>query len=109
MIVVQKDEKRYFMPTICIPSPLRYYTDGLAEVQTQGNTVNEALQDFVIQYPDINKYLFKAGGELRPYINLFLNNENIRHLQGMKTELKSEDRLLIVPSIAGGGQSVVRR
>jgi molybdopterin converting factor small subunit len=109
MIVTQKDEKRYLMPTICIPSPLRYYTDGLAEVQAQGNTVDEALQDFVLQYPDIKKYLFKASGELRPFVNMFLNNENIRHLQGLKTELKSDDRLLIVPSIAGGSRSMVRR
>lgn len=97
------------MPTICIPSPLRFYTNGLAEVQAQGNTVDEVLQDFVIQYPDIKKYLFKAGGELRPFVNLFLNKENIRHLQGLKTELQSEDRLLIVPSIAGGHRSAVRR
>ena len=90
------------MPTIRIPSPLRFYTDGQAEVQVQGTTVEAALQDFVGRYPAIKPHLFRPEGEMRSFVNLFLNDENIRNLQGLKTELQSEDRLLIVPSVAGG-------
>lgn len=90
------------MPTIRIPSPLRFYTDGQAEVQVQGTTVDEALQDFVMQYPAIKQHLFRPEGGLRAFVNLFLNDENIRSLHGLKTALQPEDRLLIVPSVAGG-------
>ncbi len=90
------------MPSIRIPSPLRSYTDAHPEVQTRGETVYEALQDLVRQYPTLKTHLFNNDGTLRPYVNLFLGEENVMELAGMQTPLKPEDRLLLLPSIAGG-------
>ena len=90
------------MPTIKIPSPLRYYTGGQAEVDVQGDTVATAMEDFVARFPDLRQHLFNGRGELRPFVNLFLNSENVRHMQGLATPLQPGDRLMIVPSVAGG-------
>lgn len=90
------------MPTLKIPSPLRTYTNSLAEVQVAGDSVAEAMENFVTQFPALRPHLYNGNGELRPFVNLFLNNEDIRHLQGLETPLKDDDRLMIVPSVAGG-------
>jgi len=90
------------MPKIRIPSPLRTYTDGQAEVEVHGGTVAEALEGFMSQYPALRQHMFNGQGDLRPFVNLFLNNEDIRHLEGLDTSLQDNDRLMIVPSIAGG-------
>lgn len=90
------------MPTLKIPSPLRTYTNGLAETQVDGNSVAEAMENFVTQFPALRQHLYNGNAELRPFVNLFLNNEDIRHLQGLETPLKDDDRLMIVPSVAGG-------
>ena len=90
------------MPNIKIPSPLRYYTGGQAEAEVQGETVAAALDDFIARFPDLRQHLFNGKGELRPFVNLFLNSEDVRHLQGLDTPLQPGDRLMIVPSVAGG-------
>lgn len=90
------------MPTLRIPSPLRAYTDGQAEIQVRGETVAAALQDLIDRYPALKQHLFGEEGELRAFVNLFLNDEDIRHLQGVETRLAEDDRLMLIPSIAGG-------
>lgn len=90
------------MPTLRIPSPLRPYTDGLGEVSVQGDTVGEALDDLTSQYPALRQHLFNGDGHVRPFVNLFLREENIKGLQGMQTPLTADDRILLIPSIAGG-------
>jgi molybdopterin converting factor small subunit len=90
------------MPVIKIPSPLRSYTDGLAEVQVAGGTVSAAMEDFMVTYPALRQHLYNSKGELRPFVNLFLNSQDVRHMQGLETPLGQDDRLMIVPSIAGG-------
>jgi molybdopterin converting factor small subunit len=100
------------MVTLKIPTPLRSYTDGQTEISVQGETVGSAMQDLVAQYPTLRPHLFnlRPGGleaeggqaELRPFVNLFLNNENIKDLQSLGTPLKDGDRLMLIPSIAGG-------
>ena len=90
------------MPTLRIPTPLRPYADGETEVAVQGADVGEALSDLVNQYPSLKKHLFNDGGNLRPFVNLFLGDEDVRHLQGIQTPLKEDDKLMIIPSIAGG-------
>lgn len=90
------------MPTIRIPTPLRTYTNGDKEVQVIGNTVGEVLDNFTTEYPELRPHLFNGHGELRAFVNLFLNEENIRDLQGVETTLQEEDRLMLVPSVAGG-------
>jgi len=90
------------MITLRIPTPLRPYAEGQNEVNVQGANVGEALDDLVKQFPTLKKHLFTEADELRPFVNLFLGEEDVRHLQGVETPLKEGDRLMIIPSIAGG-------
>ena len=90
------------MTTLRIPTPLRPYAGGQSEVNVLGATVGEALHDLVSQFPDLKNHLFTDDDELRPFVNLFLGNEDIRHLQGVATPLEAGDVLMIIPSIAGG-------
>jgi adenylyltransferase/sulfurtransferase len=90
------------MTTLRIPTPLRPYAEGNSEITVQGLTVGEALNDLVTQYPSLKKHLFAETDELRPFVNLFLGDEDVRHLQGVDTPLKDGDKLMIIPSIAGG-------
>jgi adenylyltransferase/sulfurtransferase len=90
------------MATLRVPTPLRPYAGGQGEVKVAGGTVGEALTDVTQQYGALQTHLFTPEGALRPYVNLFLNDEDIRDLQGLATPLKESDRLMLIPSIAGG-------
>jgi molybdopterin converting factor small subunit len=90
------------MPSLRIPTPLRPYTNGQSDISVQGLTVADAMQDLVAQYPALKPHLFNGEGALRPFVNLFLGEENIKELQGLETPLKENDRLMLIPSIAGG-------
>jgi adenylyltransferase/sulfurtransferase len=90
------------MATLRIPTPLRSYAEGKSEVRVQGATVGEALADLVAQFPALKKHLFTEDGQLRPFVNLYLGQEDVRHLQGAHTPLAEGDKLMIIPSIAGG-------
>ena len=90
------------MTTIRIPTPLRPYTGGSKEIDVAGGTVGAALGDLSARFPDVRRHLFDDAGGLRPYVNVFLNDDDIRTLQAEATPLQSADRLMIVPSIAGG-------
>jgi molybdopterin synthase sulfur carrier subunit len=90
------------MPTIRIPTPLRTYTEGKSEVAVQGENVSGALSDLTRQYPALRQHIFNESSELRPFVNLFLNEDNVKDLQGLETPLDENTRLMIIPSIAGG-------
>lgn len=90
------------MPTLRIPTPLRTYTNGESEIIVQGKNVSEVMDDLMTQYPTLKPHLTNDEGKLRPFVNLFLGEENIDELQGLETPLKESDRLLLIPSIAGG-------
>jgi adenylyltransferase/sulfurtransferase len=90
------------MPSLRIPTPLRAYTAGQSEIAVQGATAGEALNDLIAQHPALRPHLFNADGALRPFVNLFLGEENISELGGLETPLRVDDRLLLIPSIAGG-------
>lgn len=90
------------MAIIRIPMPLRHYTDGQAEFITSGKTVAEAIDQLFTEYHTLKKQMVDENGQLRRFVNLFVNDENIRELDGLQTELKEADRLVIIPSIAGG-------
>ncbi len=90
------------MSTIRIPTPLRPYTGGNKEIQVQADTVERALQQLLDQFPALKPHLLDEEGQLRSYVNVFLNDTDIRQLQGPQTPVRGEDRLMIVPSIAGG-------
>lgn len=84
-----------------IPSPLREHTGGKTEVSVEGATVQAALDDLVKQFPSITPKLFD-GGKLRPYINLFVNDEDIRYLDDMDTAVADGQVIAIIPAVAGG-------
>jgi len=90
------------MPVLRIPTPLQNYTDGQGEIPVQGKDVAQAMEDLTRQFPALRPHLFNGRGELRPFVNLYLNDEDIRHLQGVETPLQESDRLMLIPSIAGG-------
>jgi adenylyltransferase/sulfurtransferase len=90
------------MPILRIPTPLRTYTNGLSEVAVQGATVESAMHSLIEQFPSMQPHLYNGQGELRPFVNLFLGEDNIKDLQGLSTPLQDGDRILLIPSIAGG-------
>ena len=90
------------MTLIIIPTPLRPYTEGLKSVQVKGETVGTVIKDLTTSYPGLKQHLFNEDGDLRPYVNIFINQEDIRTLDGEHTPVVEDDRLMIVPSIAGG-------
>src|SRR6185436_3561219 len=83
----------YYMPVLRIPTPLRPYTSGKSEVSVGGSNVAEALTDLTTQFPTIRPHLFNEGGELRPFVNLFLGENNIKDLQGVNTPIADGDKL----------------
>jgi molybdopterin synthase sulfur carrier subunit len=85
-----------------IPTPLRSLTKGAAEVQGAGDTVGDIIQDLERQFPGLRDRLMDVGGDLRRFINIYVNEEDIRFLEGAKTTLKAGDAVSIVPAIAGG-------
>ena len=88
--------------TVRIPTPLRSLTKGAAEVQGSGDTVGDIIQDLERQFPGLRDRLVDEGGDLRRFINIYVNEEDIRFLEGARTSLKAGDSLSIVPAIAGG-------
>jgi adenylyltransferase/sulfurtransferase len=90
------------MTILKIPTPLRYYTGGQAEVPVSGSDVAAAMRDLVTQYPALKSHLYDGNDELRAFVNLFLGEDNIKDLQGLETPLGKEDTLRLIPSIAGG-------
>ncbi len=91
------------MPVLVrIPTPLRAVTKGAGEVQAKGETVALLLDDLERQYPGLRERLVEQSGEVRRFINIYVNEEDIRFLQGNKTALKEGDQVSIVPAIAGG-------
>lgn len=92
------------MTTIRIPTPLRPYVQGESKVAVSGSTVGGALGDLTYQYPDLRQHLFE-GDNLRSFVNVYLNKEDVRQLDGMATVVTDSDTLMIIPSIAGGMQS----
>ena len=90
------------MPVLKIPTPLRPYAEGQSKLQVKGGTVAEVLDEAVARYPALKKHLYNDEERLRPYVNLFLDDENIKDLQGLETSVEEGDQLMIIPSIAGG-------
>ena len=88
--------------TILIPTPLRRFTSEQGEVPVDGATVGEVLKDLTRRHPALERHLYTEQGALRSFVNLFLNDEDVRHLGKDATPVKPGDTLSIIPSIAGG-------
>lgn len=90
------------MPRIQIPSPLRQYSGKQASVDVSGKTVGEALTGLLAQHPELKRHLYNEEGKLRAFVNVYVNDEDMRYLQKEATVLNDGDTISIVPSIAGG-------
>jgi len=88
--------------TIKIPNALRQFANGQVEFDTAAPTVGQALAELTLEHSDLTPHLYRNGSELRNFINVYLNDEDIRHLQGLDSPLKDTDVISLVPSIAGG-------
>jgi molybdopterin synthase sulfur carrier subunit len=91
------------MPTIKIPPVLRANTDGEAEVAVDGGTVGDVLRALADRHPATREQLFSEDGELNRYVNVYLNDEDVRVLDGLGTPASPDDTVVILPAMAGGG------
>lgn len=89
-----------------IPTPLRRHTNGLATVEVgkgdDGTTVRATLDGLTRQFPTLGERLFDGQGQVKSHINIFLNNEDIRFLNGLETKVKDGDTVVLLPALAGG-------
>jgi molybdopterin synthase sulfur carrier subunit len=90
------------MATVKIPPVLRASVGGEREVEASGKSVGEVLKDLVARYPATGQQLFSADGELNRFVNVYLNDEDVRVLQGLATPVKEDDTVVILPAMAGG-------
>ena len=88
--------------SIRIPTPLRKFTDGQETVEATGSTVGEALSSLADDHPKLKAKIFGDDGEVRRFVNIFANDEDIRFQDQLDTELDEGDEIAIVPAIAGG-------
>ena len=88
--------------TILIPTALRPQVEGKESINLQGSSVKQILASLTGEYPELGKRLFKSDSELNRFINVYLNDEDIRFLDNLDTAVSSGDQLSIVPAIAGG-------
>ena len=93
------------MPTVRIPPVLRAQTGGEAEVSVAGATVGEVLRALVAAHPGTEEQLFAEDGELNRYVNVYLNDEDVRVLDGLDTSAADSDTVVILPAMAGGRPS----
>jgi len=88
---------------VIIPTALRAYAGRQNSVECEAATVGEALARLAGQYEELRKHLYTDQGQIRSFVNVYLNDEDIRYLEKEKTPIKDGDTISIVPSIAGGG------
>jgi len=93
--------------TVIIPTALRQHTRDEDELQLNARTVSDALKELVTAFPSLRRHLYSESGRLRSFINIYLNEEDIRYKEGESTPLKDGDTLMIVPAIAGGAHAPV--
>jgi molybdopterin synthase sulfur carrier subunit len=92
------------MATVRIPPVLRPKTGGQPEVEAGGSTVGEVLRSLTESFPDTSEQLFGADGELNRYVNVYLNDEDVRVLDGLETAAADGDTVVILPAMAGGAR-----
>lgn len=90
------------MPSVRIPTPLRRLTQDKDEVDITASNVGELIEKMEEQFPGIKERLCDENGQVRRFINLYVNNEDIRFLDGISTSLNDKDIVSIIPAIAGG-------
>lgn len=94
-------DTRTLMPVVRIPTVLRRHTDGLAKVEATGSTVREVFADLVGRYPGLREQLLD-GDEVRGFVNVYVDDEDIRYLDGLDTPVAEDVEIAIMPAVAGG-------
>ncbi len=97
------------MIKILIPTPLRPFTDKLDTVEVSGATIGDLLQDLTTKYPGLKQHLYAVDGKLRSFVNVYVNDDDIRYLQKNETPVKDGDTVSIIPSVAGGAPTAVNK
>jgi MoaD family protein len=92
------------MSIVKIPPVLRNSTGGAKEVEAGGENVGDVLRSLVTEHPDTQRQLFGEDGQLNRYVNVYLNDEDVRVLDGLDTPVKESDTLVILPAMAGGSR-----
>src|SRR5438477_940327 len=95
------------MPKIYIPTALRQYAGDSEAVTLSGVSVKEVLAGLTEKYPELKKHLFSEAGKLRSFVNIYVNDEDIRYARQEDTPVKENDEISIIPSIAGGSLDVL--
>ena len=90
------------MATVRIPTPLRKFTEGQEEVSAAGATIGEVIDNLEASFPGIKARLCDEAGAVRKFVNIYANEDDIRHLQDLQTSVKDSDEVSIIPAIAGG-------
>lgn len=90
------------MATVFIPTPLRKFTNNMSKLDIDGSTVMDVINGLTNNYPDLKRHLINADGKIPNFINIFVDDDDIRNLQQEQTEIKSNTIVSIVPAIAGG-------
>lgn len=88
--------------SVKIPTPLRKLTDGNSTVSVSGSDITNIISELENQYPGIKDRICEENGEIRPFVNIFVNGEDIRYLEGLNSKLSEGDEVSIVPAVAGG-------
>lgn len=90
------------MATVRIPVPLRKFTSGAEEVKATGNTISEIIDNLDRNYSGLKERLCEKDGHVRRFVNIYLNDEDVRFMQSLQTPVRDDDEVAIVPAIAGG-------
>jgi sulfur-carrier protein len=88
--------------TVRLPTILRQHAGGQASVQANGSTLGEVLGDLIRQFPGLQTHVLTDDGELPRFVNVYVNDEDVRYLQRLDTPLKDDDVVAILPAVAGG-------
>jgi molybdopterin synthase sulfur carrier subunit len=88
--------------TVKIPTPLRKLTNGATSVDTDGSTIGEIVAALESSFPGMKERLVDESGDLRHFVNIYLNGEDVRYLDGLNSAVSDRDELSIVPAVAGG-------
>lgn len=92
------------MATVLVPTPLRRFTGGQSKVTVDATDLSTLIRQMESDYPGVADKLLDGSGEIKRFINVFVNDDEVRSLQGLATPVRAEDRVSIVPAMAGGRQ-----
>ena len=92
------------MPKIHIPTPLRQYAGKQAAIEVSGSSVADALSSLVSQHPDLRRHLYTDDGKLRAFVNVYLNDEDVRFIGGLAAPVADGDTVTVLPAVAGGAR-----